>query len=158
MFRKDWWEFWNCSVRWTGAKKWTKLSVRKEKCSKWTANPHKNSSTDCNKQYVPARTAACPAWSCAVDNCWMHFDLQRVIGRARVWSNEFLDWIWILILFIFWTWKLSDNLVSTSWKTDLISKLYAETLSNCLHCIVVQITSISINGILFDSLLPGNIE
>ena len=49
-------------------------------------------------------------------------------------------------------------LVSTSRKTDLKSKLYAAILSNCLYCIVIQTTNISINGILFDSLPADNIE
>ena len=53
---------------------------------------------------------------------------------------------------------MSGNLVSTSRKTDLMSKLYAAIRSNCLYGIVVQTTSISINGILFDSLPAGNIE
>ena len=54
--------------------------------------------------------------------------------------------------------KLSGKLVSTSRKTDLMSKFYAAILSNGLYCFVLQTTSISINGILFDSLPADNIE
>ena len=158
MFRKDRCGFWNLSARWVGVKQWTKLSARIEKFSSWTASPLKNYSTDCNQQYVPAWTAACQTWSCAVDNSGRHFDLLCIIGRARVWSKEFFDWTWLWILFVFRAWKLSGNLVSTSRKTDLMSILYAAIRSNCLYCIVVQATSLSIDGILFDSLPAGNIE
>jgi len=78
------------------------------------------------------------------ENSLRDFDLQWIVGRTREWSKEFFDWTWLWILFIFGAGKLAGNSVSMSRKTDLMRKFCVAIQSNCLCCIVVQTTRISI--------------